>query len=64
MKNLFKNIKEWWIFWTAPLPDPICPDCGQAIHSFGPDSPRHECSIKDQVKMALKEIEEEKRNET
>jgi hypothetical protein len=60
-KNIFRRFIDYAI---RPMPESRCGDCGETYGHFGPDGPRHKCSVKAQVKMALREIEEEKRNET
>lgn len=50
-------MNKWWKYWTAPLPESTCSDCGKTIHSFGPGGPRHKCDVLDIIEKELRNME-------
>jgi len=56
--NIFKKINKWWIFWTKPMPEHICSDCGESYGHFGPDGPRHKCEPKKVIQKTVLEMKQ------
>lgn len=59
--NIFKKISKWWKYWTAPLPDSICSDCGETMPSFGPGGPSHKCNQKKVIEKTVLEMKQKGR---
>jgi hypothetical protein len=57
-KNIFRRFLDYA---KEPVPSYRCSDCGEMVAHFGPDGPQHRCSVKAQVKMAIRELKEERK---